>query len=189
MSEKQNLKIIAFVGLAGSGKTTAVKYLTDKKYPKVYFGGVVLDAMKEAGIEHTPENEEKFRDNLRTKYGKDFVVNKIIEQIDKLLESGQHRIVADGVYSWSEYKILKQKYHQNIIFVATVASKHLRYHRLAQREIRPMTTNEAHERDFSEIENLEKGGPIAMSDFYLMNNGNYEDFYKQIDEILKQIDF
>lgn len=189
MSQSENVKIIAFVGLAGSGKTTAVKYLTDKKYPKVYFGGVVLDAMKEEGIDQTPENEEKFREGLRLKYGKDFVVSQIIKQIDNLIEAGQHRIVADGVYTWSEYKILKQNYHQNIIFVATVASKHLRYHRLSQREIRPMTSNEAHNRDVSEIENLEKGGPIAIADFYIINNGNYNEFYQQLDDILKQIEF
>lgn len=185
----QNLKIIAFVGLAGSGKSTAVKYLTDKNYPKVYFGGVVLDAMKSAGIDHTPENEEKFREDLRTKYGQDFVVNKIIDQIDHLIDAGQHKIVADGVYTWSEYKILKQKYHQNIIFVATVASRHLRYHRLSQRPERPMSSSEAHERDISEIENLEKGGPIAIADYYIINNGNYGNFYSQLDDVLKEVDF
>lgn len=189
MSQNENIKIIAFVGLAGSGKSTAVKYLTDKNYPKVYFGGIVLEAMKNAGIEHTPENEERFRKDLRIQNGKDFVVNQIIKQIDNLISAGQHRIVADGVYSWSEYKILKQKYHQNIIFIATVASKHLRYHRLSQREIRPMTSNEAHERDVSEIENLEKGGPIAMADLYLINDGNYDNFYLQLDDILKKIEF
>lgn len=189
MTHNENLKIIAFVGLAGSGKSTAVKYLTDKGYPKVYFGGVVLSAMEKAGIERTAENEEKFREDIRKEHGNDFVVNEIIEQIDNLSNAGQHRIVADGVYSWSEYKILKEKYHQNIILVASVASKHLRYHRLAQREIRPLTSSEAHERDWTEIEHLEKGGPIAIADYYVTNNANYEDFYRQLDNILEHAEF
>ena len=31
-------RIIALVGLAGSGKSSAVEYLTEKGFPKVYFG-------------------------------------------------------------------------------------------------------------------------------------------------------
>ena len=44
-------KIIALVGLAGSGKSSAVEYLTEKGFPKIYFGGVIYKAMDEAGIE------------------------------------------------------------------------------------------------------------------------------------------
>ena len=44
-----NVKIIAFVGLTGSGKSEAANYIIAKGYPRVYFGGVILNAMKEAG--------------------------------------------------------------------------------------------------------------------------------------------
>ena len=60
MNNDKNLKIIAFVGMAGSGKSTAVDYITEKGFPKVYFGGVVLEAMTEAGLDHTEENEKPF---------------------------------------------------------------------------------------------------------------------------------
>ena len=57
MTHRNNLKILAFVGLTGAGKSTAVDHFTEKGYPKVYFGGVILDAMTEAGRseEHTSE--------------------------------------------------------------------------------------------------------------------------------------
>ena len=47
-----NAKIIAFVGMPGAGKSSAVDYLTKKGYPKVYFGGVILQAVKDSGLEH-----------------------------------------------------------------------------------------------------------------------------------------
>ena len=50
MSHDDNIKIIAFVGLTGSGKSAAVDYVVKKGHPKVYFGGVVLDAMTAAGL-------------------------------------------------------------------------------------------------------------------------------------------
>jgi dephospho-CoA kinase len=185
----ENVKIVAFVGLTGSGKSSAVEYLTDKGYPKVYFGGVVLDAMTKEGIEHTQENEKPFREALREREGKDFVVKRIISQIHDLIGAGQHRIVADGIYTWTEYKAMKREFPGELTVVAVVAPKHLRHHRLTHRPIRPLTDTEANERDWAEIENLEKGGPIAIADHYIINNGNLDHFHEQIDTELEHIKF
>lgn len=189
MSINKNVKIIAFVGLPGVGKSVAVDYITDKGYPKVYFGGVILDAMTEAGLEHTQENEKPFREEIRVREGKDFVVKRIIKQINSLIEAGQHRIIADGLYSWTEYKALKKEFPGELSVVAVVATKKLRHRRLANRPIRPLTQEEADKRDWAEIEGLEKGGPIAIADHYIINNSNLEDMYKQLDIILDEEKF
>jgi dephospho-CoA kinase len=189
MKHHENVKIVAFVGLTGSGKSSAVEYLTNKGYPKVYFGGVVLDAMEKAGIEHTGTQEQAFREELRAREGKDFVVNRIVSQIRDLINAGQRRIVADGIYTWTEYKIMKREFPGELTVVAVVTPKHLRHHRLTQRPIRPLTEAEANQRDWAEIENLEKGGPIAIADHYIMNNGDLDHFHRQIDDELDHIDF
>ena len=189
MKHYENVKIVALVGLTGSGKSTAVDYLTHKGYPKVYFGGVILDAMTKAGLEHTQENERPFREELREREGKDFVVNRIVTQIRGLIDAGQRRIIADGLYTWTEYKILKKEFPCELTVVAVVTPKHLRHHRLTMRPIRPLTTEEANQRDWAEIENLEKGGPIAIADHYIMNDGNLDRFHEQIDTELEHIKF
>lgn len=189
MTHHENVKIVAFVGLTGSGKSSAVEYLTAKGYPKVYFGGVILDAMTEAGLEHTQENEKPFREELREREGKDFVVKRIIQQVHNLINAGQHRIVADGIYTWTEYKAMKREFPGELTVVAVVAPKHIRHHRITSRPIRPLTIAEADERDWAEIENLEKGGPIAIADHYIMNNGDLDHFHQQIDDELNHIKF
>ncbi len=189
MSDHQNAKIIAFVGLTGSGKSEAVGYLTSLGYPKVYFGGVVLDAMTEAGLEHTQENEKPFREELRRREGNDFVAKRIIQQIHDLIDAGQHHIVADGIYTWTEYKAMKHAFPGELTVVAVVTPKHLRYHRLTSRPVRPLTIDEATKRDWAEIENLEKGGPIAIADYYIMNDSDLEHFHEQIDAIAKSSGF
>ena len=189
MTHHENVKIVAFVGLTGSGKSSAVEYLTAKGYPKVYFGGVVLDAMEKAHLEHTEANEQTFREELREREGKDFVVNRIVTQIENLIDAGQHRIVADGIYTWTEYKIMKRAFPGELTVVAVVTPKHLRHHRLTQRPIRPLTDTEANQRDWAEIENLEKGGPIAIADHYIINNGDLDHFHQQIDDKLDHIKF
>jgi len=139
MASEKNVKIVAFVGLTGSGKSSAVEYLTEKGYPKVYFGGIVLDEVKRRGLELTQENEQPIREELREKEGKDFVVKRIIAQIHDLIGAGQHNIVADGLYTWTEYKTLKHEFPGELTVVAIVSPKHLRKQRMANREVRPTT--------------------------------------------------
>ena len=181
--------IIAFTGLPGAGKSEAVNYLTAKGYPKVYFGGVVLHAMKQQGLEWNENNEKEFREEIRVREGKDFVVKRIIEELHELMKAGQKRIVADGLYTWTEYKLLKHEFPGELIVVAIVAPKHLRHHRLSIRPLRPLTLEEANERDWAEIENLEKGGPIAIADHYLVNDGSVEQFQSRLDDLLREISF
>lgn len=189
MKHHENLKILALVGLAGAGKSTAVDYFTEKGYPKVYFGGVIYDAMKEAGIERTAESERLFREEFREKYGKDVVANRIVEQINNLANAGQHRILADGLYSWTEYKVLKEAFPGELTLVAIVAPRHLRYHRLANRPERSYTEKEAYERDISQIEHIEQGGPIAIADHYVINDGSVELFNTQLEKVAHELDF
>jgi len=189
MSHHENLKILAFVGLTGSGKSTAVEHFTNKGYPRVYFGGIVLQAVKDAGLEINEHNERTFREDLREKEGKDFIVKRIISQIHDLADAGQHRVVADGLYTWTEYKALKKEFPGELSVIAIVSPKHLRHHRLEVRPIRPLTQEEASQRDWAEIENLEKGGPIAIADYYVQNNENVEHFYKQLDDIAEHVGF
>jgi len=189
MSTNENVKILAFVGLPGVGKSVAVDYITEKGYPKVYFGGIIYNAMNEAGIEITPESQQKFRKEIREKEGKDFVVKRVIKQVHDLIAAGQHHIILDGLYSWTEYKILKREFPGEMSVIAIVANKKLRHHRLTNRPERPFTIEQANIRDWSEIEDLEKGGPIAIADHYIVNNSSIEHLHGQLDEILADENF
>lgn len=189
MSHHDNVKIVAFVGLTGSGKSTAVDYLTEKGYPKVYFGGIVLDEVTRRGLELTQANEQPVREELREKEGKDFVVKRIVSQIHDLISAGQHRIVADGLYTWTEYKVLKSEFPGELTVIAVVTPKHLRKRRMADRPKRPLTSAEVDQRDWAEIENIEKGGPIAIADYFIHNEGDLDHLHAQMNDALEHIKF
>lgn len=174
-------KIIALVGLAGSGKSSAVEYLTEKGFPKIYFGGVIYKAMDEAGIEKTWDNQQQFREEIRRREGKDFVIKRVIKNIHDLINAGQNKVVLDGLYTWSEYKLLKHEFPGQVVVIAIVTPKYLRYQRMAKRIERPMQPHEVDQRDWSEIENLEKGGPIAIADYFIINDGSLEQLHQKID--------
>ena len=184
-----HVKIIALVGLAGSGKSSAVEYLTKKGFPKVYFGGVIYKAMDEAGIEPTWDNQQKFREEIRQREGKDFVIRRVIKNIRDLINAGQNKIVLDGLYTWSEYKILKHEFPGQVVVIAIVTPKHLRYQRMIKRPERPMQPREVDQRDWSEIENLEKGGPIAIADYFIINDSDLTQLHQKIDAVTHDAHF
>lgn len=186
-----NVKILAIVGMSGSGKSVIVDHLTSKGYPKVYFGGMIYKEMEKRGIERTEdgESEKKFREQIRKEEGKDWVVNQVIAETKDLIEAGQKRIILDGVYSWTEYKTLKHEFPKSLTVVAIVVDKKLRYDRVSKRPGRSFDGKAIRERDRSEIENLEKGGPIVAADYYILNNGTIEDAENAINKILKEIEF
>jgi hypothetical protein cdivTM7_00519 len=191
MMNDNDIKIIAVVGMSGSGKSVVVDYLTEKGYPKVYFGGMIYKEMKRRGIEITPdgESEKQFREMIRETEGKDWVVKQVIEEAKNLINAGQKRIVLDGLYSWTEYKILKKEFPGQLTVLAVVVPKALRHFRVGKRPERPFNTKEIQERDRSEVENLEKGGPIAMADYYVLNDDSVAKLHDDVDVILDRIEF
>ncbi len=177
-------KIIAIVGMCGSGKSIASEYFENIGYKKVYLGGITMDKLKEENLEVNPENEKMMREKLRKEYGMGAYALLSIPKIEQLIEN--NNVVLDGLYSWDELKILKEKYPE-IKIISIVVDKKIRYERLTTREIRPLTNEEAEKRDIAEIENVAKGGPIAFADYYILNNGNMEVYNSELEKINKEL--
>lgn len=178
--------IIAIVGMCGVGKSVASEILEELDYKKVYFGGVTMEKLNEEGIEVTPENEKMMRERLRAEYGMAAYAIILLPRIKEL--SQDYNVVLDGLYSWDELKILKEELGDRLTVVAVVADKKLRYNRLNVREIRPLTDEEAKNRDISEIENIAKAGPIAYADYYIDNNHDIDSYRKRLLDILNDIE-
>jgi len=178
-------KIIAIVGMCGVGKSVASELLEELNYKKVYFGGVTMEKLKEEGLEVTPENEKMMRERLRSEYGMGAYAIILLPRIKEY--AGDSDVVLDGLYSWDELKILKNELGDDLSVIAVVADKKIRYNRLSVREIRPLTNEEAMNRDIAEIENIAKAGPIAYADYYIDNNYDLENYKKRLYEILEEI--
>ena len=178
-------KIIAIVGMCGAGKSVGCKILEDKGFKVVYFGKVTMDILKDKNMEITPENEKLIREDLRNKYGMSAFATILKPKIKELLKD--NNVVLDGLYSWDELVLLKEEFKDNLIVIAIVADKNIRYERLSKRDIRSLNNLQAKDRDIAEIENLAKGGPISYADFYILNNGSLSDYEDRMLSILKEI--
>lgn len=186
-------KIICVVGMPGAGKSVVSDELVRNGFSYLRFGQITIDKIKEEGLEVNEINEKKIREGLRKEYGMGAYATLNIPKFDELLKKSN--VVGDGLYSWSEYKILKEKYDEAMYIIAIYAPPKLRYERLTSRSdtndkavrFRPLTEDQAKSRDYAEIENIEKGGPIAMADFTIINTGTIEETKERVRDILRLI--
>ena len=177
-------QVIALVGMCGSGKSVCCEEFRKCGWEYVYFGGVTMKELEKRGLEKNETNERSVREELRRTYGPAAFAILLIDEIKEKLQKAN--VCLDGLYSWSELKVLREALGDKLTVVAIVTERKKRYARISQRAIRALTPEQAESRDVAEIENMEKGGPIAMADIFLFNDGEMEDLCRGTRDIISR---
>ena len=178
-------KILAVVGMSGSGKSMVASYFKNIGFPIVYFGEFIIHEIERRKLAITPNNEQFVREEIRKQKGMD-VCAQIALPLIKLQLLEHQFIVIDGLYSFQEYKTLKREFSNDLLILAIFTPKNIRYERLTLRQERPLTLVEAEKRDYLEIEKIEKGGPIAIADLTIINDSDRSCLYQKIDEFMSK---
>ncbi|MBM4446348.1 MAG: dephospho-CoA kinase [Chloroflexi bacterium] len=176
------MKVVSIVGMAGSGKSEVARVFERNGFKRIRFGDITDEEIRKRGLELNEENERHVRQQLRKEHGMAAYAKLNLPKIDALLKSSD--VVVDGLYSWEEYTLLKSRYGDDFHVVAVWASPRARYDRLATRPIRPLTKEEAASRDIAELENTNKGGPIAMADFTIVNESSLENLKRETEKVI-----
>jgi dephospho-CoA kinase len=186
MYNKEIMRIVAaIVGMAGSGKSEVARVFEKQGFVRVRFGDITDAEIKKRGLDINEASERFCRELLRKEHGMGAYAILNQPRIDAALKNND--VVADGLYSWEEYLSFKEHYGSRFFVVAVYSAPATRYARLSRRSHRPLTAEEAAGRDKAEIENLNKGGPIAMADFTIINETSVEDLRRQTETILAQL--
>lgn len=176
-------KAVAVVGMCGSGKSVLCKYFTDLGWDSVYFGGVAVSQLVKNNIPVSEASEREIRERLRKELGMGAFAIILKDEIsDKL---SRNNVVLDGLYSWSEYVILKNLLGDDLCILAVVTNSEIRKERLGKRKVRSLTPEMVDSRDVAEIEHSEKGGPIAKADYYIINNGTEAQLHEQFEKFMQ----
>jgi len=178
------MTLVAIVGMTGSGKSELSKLVEQQGYTRIRFGDITDDILRQKGLPINEENERQAREELRQQHGMIAYALKNMPKITTALKKGN--VVIDNLSSWEEYTFLLNKC-PDLRLLAVIAAPHTRYERLGKRTIRPLTSKEAQERDYAEIQNMHKAGPIAMADFIIINNGTKEELQQKAHEIISQL--
>ncbi|GAF97420.1 unnamed protein product [marine sediment metagenome] len=176
------MKVVSIVGMAGAGKSEVARLFEENGFIRIRFGDITDEEVKKQGLELNEQNERYIRELLRKEYGMSAYAKLNLAKIDEA--SKYSNVVVDGLYSWEEYTFLKNYYGGNFYVVAVWASPRTRYARLTTRLNRRLTPEEATSRDRTEIENTNKGGPIAMADFTIVNESSLKNLRREAEEII-----
>lgn len=179
--------VLAIVGLPGSGKTEATKYIMEKTgWPKVYFGKTVFDEIAKRGLEPTEQIQQEVREDLRRIHGMGAMAILNLPEIRELYKTSS--VLLESFYSWGEYLVAKQEFGINFKVLAIHASPDIRGERLRHRPVRPLPNLEAFEqRDFTQIANAQQAGPIARADYMVINEGTREELFEHLDTVIKKL--
>jgi dephospho-CoA kinase len=178
-------KVVAIVGMAGSGKSEVARAFEKNGFTRVRFGDITDEEIQKRGLPLNEDNERRVRESLRNEHGMAAYAELNLPRIDAALKSAD--VVIDGLYSWEEYIFLKDRYGADFSVVAVWASPETRYARLSSRARRPLTPQEAAGRDRTEVENTNKGGPIAMADYTIINESSLSDLQVQAGKVLARL--
>jgi len=168
------MRIIAFTGLAQSGKDTAARYVSSK-YGYKWFDfsrDALEDELRRRLQPVTKENMSALGDELRAKYGADALAQKLV---DKIRKSRTENIVVSGVRSPAEAEYLKEN-AENFILVRIAADPKKRVARSGNSNIL--------DRDARDISNKGLLQVLELADITIENNGTVDELYRKIDEVI-----
>jgi dephospho-CoA kinase len=176
------MQVVSIVGMAGAGKSEVARVFEKHGFKKLRFGDITEEEIKNRELKLNEESERYVRQQLRKEHGMAVYAKLNLPRIDSSLKSSD--VVVDGLYSWEEYTLLKERYGERFHVVAVWASAPTRHKRLANRAQRPLSLEEASSRDKAEIESTNKGGPIAMADFTIINETSLEELERETERVL-----
>jgi dephospho-CoA kinase len=176
--------VIAVVGLPGAGKSEVCGHILKQEFVRVGFNDIFYKEFDRRGLERNEENEQYVRVAIRRELGLTILAERALPVIEKALQDGK-QVLIESLYTWWDYKFLKERLDQCFKVLAIYAPPSIRYARLAVRPERPYAPQLARSRDASQIESLHQAGPIAMADWTIQNTGTKEELFKAVDAVLR----
>jgi dephospho-CoA kinase len=176
------MKIVSIVGMTGAGKSEVSRVFEKSGFTRIRFGDLTDEEMNKRGLKPSEENERLVRELLRKEQGMAAYAKLNLPRIEQALKNSD--VVIDGLYSWEEYTYLKERYGEDLYLVAVWSSPRTRYARLSNRSSRRLSLKEAVSRDRAELEHSNKGGPIAVADFTIVNESSLENLRKEAKQVI-----
>jgi dephospho-CoA kinase len=178
--------IIGFSGLMASGKDAAKKYLEEKHQAESFrFSSIMRDVLKRINVEMSRTNLSAVSLCLRQTFGEDLFA-KVIANDAK--NATAEIVVVDGVRRLADIAHLAKL--DNFYLIAIEAKPEIRHERLVKRGENVGESEKTFEQFIADHQaETELTIPEVMShaDFVINNDGDFNDLYKQIEEILSEI--
>lgn len=191
MNERKNI-VICLVGLNGSGKGNVCRILERVHgFRSVSTSDVIRSIAKERDLEPTREHMGMIGNEVRAKYGKDYLTSYLSESMNVDLYS----YVVDGCRQIEEIEFLQKKYPGKVHVIRVYCDPKIRYERMKARNRvgDPATYEEFLFADEIELGNVDAVNRMnyracfEISELQVDNNSSIEVLEKNVKDMLEII--
>lgn len=182
------MKIIGITGTLGAGKGTIVDYLIQHYGYKHYsVRGYLTEEAKRRGMEINRDTFVVVANDLREKHGPSYITDELYKQAEA---AGSNAII-ESIRTPGEVESLRKNEH--FLLFAVDADPKIRYERVVNRNsetdhvsYETFIENEQREMSSTDPAHQNVGRCMEMADFVFHNDGDFEDLYRQVEEVLSK---
>lgn len=181
--------IVGVTGLIGSGKGAVSDLLIGRGFEKIGHSDIIAEEMKEKGMEINRKNLVSYANEMRKKYGNNYFSKKIVSRIKHNKD-----YVVEGFRNLAEIEEFKKM--EDFVLVGVSAGFKRRFNWILQRSRPgdPKTLEEFKQTEKVDFLQPEAHGQqnalcFSMADYYISNEGTYEDLQHSVEELLAKYDF
>jgi dephospho-CoA kinase len=178
--------IIGLIGETGSGKDTFCDYVKKTVKQPVFcfrFSDTLSEILMILFGEVKKEDQQWLGKVLREQYGNDILARAMSKKIQNI---GNGFIILNGIRYWEEFEMVKKLDGKNLYITADQKIRWQRTNKRGEKIDDSSSYGRFLEKERAKTEILvpELG---EKSDFKIENNGSRDDFYKEIDKIMKNL--
>ena len=179
--------ILGLVGELSSGKDVTKKYLEENYGANCHrFSTILRDVLNRVYLPITRENMQDLSTLLRQRFGEDLLAKIIAEDVKN---DAHEIIVVDGIRRGADMIYLKKI--PGFILISIEVEARARYERLVKRQENADDTSKTYEQflaDGKKEAELEIPEVMATANYKIDNNGSFENLYKQIENIIIELE-
>jgi dephospho-CoA kinase len=127
------MRVVAFTGMPGSGKSEAVAEAKRRGLPIVSMGDFVREAVRSQGLAGTDENLGRIATQMRRDHGADYWAQRTC---DRVMDTYQDAplVIIDGVRTLAEIEVFRRRLGTSFHLVAITVPDAVRAERLTKRQ-------------------------------------------------------
>ncbi len=177
--------IIGITGTNASGKDTAAKFFTDKRFDNFSLSDIIRKEAKKRNIPVTRKNLQDLGKEIREKFGGGYLAQETLKKIKEntVVTSFRHPI---------EVELFKK--NKAFIFLSIDAPIKIRYERAKKRERGEQDAGSFEKFKKQEEYEFQKKGAgqqlgvcMQMADYKIQNDSTLENFYQKLEDLFNQI--
>lgn len=178
------IKVVAFAGMPGSGKTAAVKVAADRGVQVLRMGDAVWDEVKRQGLPLEAKVVGQVADEMRRTHGPDIWARRTLRKVDV----DAKLVVIDGLRSMAELQVFKNALGEDFILVHIHCPTEVRLERIKARGREDDTATEEAFRARDERElSWGVGEVLEEADVFISNTGTEQELRINVAYLLSDI--